>query len=155
MSTIKIDSHRYDTSRLDIKNKKNNLINFQDFCFTNVVLDHIIKTANRYDSHMSKFIEISLEDYLKSDLTQNSTDWVYQDISTFIQSIYLFLNSIQNSELTKDKFVLNTLEEAVSAIHSLMTKWFCVKKDKNGEDLEKSRFSKLLISTKKKVNFAI
>ena len=54
---------------------------------------------------MSKFIEISLEDYLKSDTTQYSVDWVYKDICVYIESIYLFLNSIQNFEVNKNKFI--------------------------------------------------
>ena len=137
----------------NIKNKKNNLINSQEFYFTSEILNQIIKTANRYDAHMSKFIEISLEDYLKSDTTQNSVDWVYQDIIMSIESIYLFLNSIQNFEVNKNKFISNIFEEAVSAIYSLKTKWIFVEKDKNGKDLEKSRFFNLLISTMKKINF--
>jgi len=134
----------------NIKNKKNNLINFQEFYFTSEILIQIIKTANRYDAHMSKFIEISLEDYLKSDTTKDSVEWVYQDIILSIENIYLFLNSIQ---VNKNKFISNIFEEAVSAIYSLRKKWFFVEKDKNGKELEKSRFFNLLISTMKKINF--
>lgn len=137
----------------NIKTKKNNLMNSQEFYFINEILNQIIKTANRYDAHMSKFIEISLEDYLKSDTTQYSVDWVYKDICVYIESIYLFLNSIQNFEVIKNKFTSNIFEEAVSAICSLKTKWFFVEIDKNGKDLEKSRFFNLLISTMKKINF--
>ena len=137
----------------NIKKKKNNLINSQEFYFTSEILNQIIKTANRYDTHMSKFIEISLEDYLKSDTTQYSVDWVYKDICVYIESIYLFLNSIQNFEVNKNKFISNIFEEAVSAIYSLRTKWFFVEIDKNGKDLKKSRFFNLLISTMKKINF--
>lgn len=137
----------------NIKKKKNNLINSQEFYFTSEILNQIIKTANRYDTHMSKFIEISLEDYLKSDTTQYSVDWVYKDICVYIESIYLFLNSIQNFEVNKNKFISNIFEEAVSAIYSLRAKWFFVEIDKNGKDLKKSRFFNLLISTMKKINF--
>jgi hypothetical protein len=137
----------------NITNQKNNLINFQEFYCTSEVLNQIIKTTKRYDVHMSKFIEISLEDYLKSDTTQDSIDWVYQDIIMSIESIYLFLNSIQNFELMKNKLVSNIFEEAVSAIYSLKLKWFFVEKDKNGKDLEKSKFFNLLVSTMKKINF--
>ena len=133
----------------NIKNKKNNLINSQEFSFTSEILNQIIIATNRYDAHMSKIIEISLEKYFKLDMTQDIVDWVYQDIIMPIERTYLKLELIKNLEVNKNKSIL--IEKAISALYSLRAKWFFEEKDKNGKDLEYSRFFRLVISNTKKI----
>ena len=127
---------------------------------TNLGMEFDMITRNIYtqiismNNHMEKFIDIDIEEYLNSDLTQDfESEWVFNRGANLLLTVNsmqtIFCNNRKNEKKYKDE--LNKLHWSIRQ-HNI--KWITCEKNKDDKFINgTSKFSKLVKERMKVLNF--
>ena len=105
---------------------------------------------NSRQNHMEKFIDMDIEDYLKSDLTKSfESEWIFQKASRLNLAICSFLSMYKNIEKFKKK-----LKDLSFDLVKHNNEWLRCEKNEDGEFVDgTSKFMKLVKKRMKALNF--
>lgn len=130
------------------KNKINNIFFWGSFHH------NVCNNLYRYENDMDKMIEYSLEKYLRTKLIKSPLEeWVYLDICNVINHDWRMTYDILESIPKKESYYKEIFQDMILRLGKINKEYFFVKFDEQGNELEESKFKKLVKKIMKKTNF--
>ena len=117
-----------------------------------LLFDNIHHQLDLRDNHMSKFIDMQIEDYLKSDLQSAfEEEFIWTDISKIGLAITQLNILFENKTLNENETELHVVNKQY---RDYSKKWFNCSQDKLGNSIDNtSKFMKLVKERMVKLNF--